>query len=417
MPFSKTESWSKRIMRWAIHMLRETVDICIARGHVQRAQTLQMHSVLSARSPTTQIKRSVMKHLDKTKRETFPGMKGFTFTIDNKEFVCQEQLGSNWKKGTSTWIDSNQKYVIKIAELSPKNRNLEFEMLKFLEQKGISGIVRAFGATSDEYTDSFARKKFDIMVLDYAGETLAHWLGKGLNTNNYIFGMLSLSCSLAGCHASNIIHCDIKPDNIAVMEKDGVLKFTLLDFDLAHHFVEHGDKTLVLPTVSTDAENAVQIPSGIGSGNYRAPELFESQVDFVRSRTCKIDVFSLGCTFHDMINENAINMSYCYRQNDISRILEFTEESGYMKRIVTLIQSMQEHDPERRPSSREVATQIEKVIRDFNLVKPSRTSTKQGEPRKKKKRDRASASSDVAKRMKTTPLASSSTTPGIRLCT
>mmetsp|Transcript_69803 Transcript_69803/g.97078 ORF Transcript_69803/g.97078 Transcript_69803/m.97078 type:complete len:90 (-) Transcript_69803:74-343(-) len=76
-------------------------------------------------------------------------------------------------------------------------------------------------------------------------------------------------------HGKGIVHCDIKPSNM-MFGKDGNLK--LIDFDCAR--------------IVTEKDNLLNY-GGLGTRNYRAPELVTRSAD--PSFPC--DVFSLVMSF------------------------------------------------------------------------------------------------------------------------
>lgn len=90
--------------------------------------------------------------------------------------------------------------------------------------------------------------------------------------------MYQLFRSLAYIHSLGICHRDIKPQNLLLDPKTGVLK--LCDFGSAKHLVR-GE-----PNVSY-----------ICSRYYRAPELIFGAIDY----TTKIDVWSAGCVVAELL--------------------------------------------------------------------------------------------------------------------
>lgn len=90
--------------------------------------------------------------------------------------------------------------------------------------------------------------------------------------------MVHLLLGIEYCHAKNIIHRDLKPANLLIFKKDEI-QLKICDFGLSKPYTIQG----------------IQTPSIVTSW-YRAPEiLFEEEYDK------KVDLWSIGCIFYEMI--------------------------------------------------------------------------------------------------------------------
>jgi serine/threonine protein kinase len=135
---------------------------------------------------------------------------------------------------------------------------------------------------------------FDIVEIPSAHGTkngialiLEHIDGEDLRINGfsvsetYLHTIWQISCGLADIHAANIIHRDIKPNNIRIND-EGVLK--IIDFGL-----------------SRSIENAATL-GAVGTPIFMAPELWaHEKVEF----TSAVDVYAFGITCLMLLSDNA----------------------------------------------------------------------------------------------------------------
>lgn len=92
--------------------------------------------------------------------------------------------------------------------------------------------------------------------------------------------------ALNSAHSHNIIHCDIKPSNILVRNRDGVMVAKLVDFGLA--------KSTEVDKKMTDSKTSEGTVSG--TAPYMSPEQCTGQV--LDERT---DIYSLGCVMFEAL--------------------------------------------------------------------------------------------------------------------
>ncbi len=119
------------------------------------------------------------------------------------------------------------------------------------------------------------------IVMEYIdGKTLKQLIKKRgyLTVTEAIDIMLQLTDGLATAHDSYIIHRDIKPQNIMILE-DGMVKIT--DFGIA---------------MAINASDLTQTNSVMGSVHYLPPEQAAG-----KGSTIKSDIYSLGILFYEML--------------------------------------------------------------------------------------------------------------------
>lgn len=119
-----------------------------------------------------------------------------------------------------------------------------------------------------------------VMQLIKGGELL-----KALNKNSYSLEQVAktmgrLLSALAYMHSQNIMHRDLKPDNILMREQSDITDVVIADFGLATYQLSES-----------------QIFKRCGTPGYVAPEILKHR-DGTPFYDTKCDLFSLGCIFH-----------------------------------------------------------------------------------------------------------------------
>lgn len=122
---------------------------------------------------------------------------------------------------------------------------------------------------------------FHYIVMEYVrGRTLKQLITQrgAINFNEAIDIMRQLVSAVAMAHSNNIIHRDIKPQNVLVKD-DGTVKIT--DFGIA----------IDSDSVQLTSNNAV-----MGSAHYLAPETAQGM-----EPTAQVDIYSLGIVFYELL--------------------------------------------------------------------------------------------------------------------
>jgi eukaryotic-like serine/threonine-protein kinase len=134
--------------------------------------------------------------------------------------------------------------------------------------------ITDFGETND---------KLVFLVMEYLeGEPLSKCISRGpLEPKRALTIALQLATALARAHELDVIHRDIKPDNIFVLQRRGGDFVKLLDFGLARVLGEH----------RLTATGKV-----FGTPEYLAPEQARGE-----SLTGHADQYALGCVMYEML--------------------------------------------------------------------------------------------------------------------
>ena len=198
----------------------------------------------------------------------------------------------------------NDRYeIIKlIGEGGMANVYLAYDTI--LERKVAVKVLRGELANDDKFVRRFQREAlsasslnhpnivgmYDVgedngnfyIVMEYIdGKTLKQLIKKRghLTVSEAIDIMLQLTDGLASAHDSYIIHRDIKPQNIMILE-DGMIKIT--DFGIA---------------MAINAADLTQTNSVMGSVHYLPPEQAAG-----KGSTIKSDIYSLGILLYEMLS-------------------------------------------------------------------------------------------------------------------
>src|SRR5262249_55404054 len=104
------------------------------------------------------------------------------------------------------------------------------------------------------------------------------------------------ACGLAHAHAAGIVHRDIKPHNLIMSVRDGLIK--LAELGLARLPRSTNDEvTAALSGMKGSGTLTPQNAVLMGTADYLAPE---QAVDF-HSADIRADIYSLGCTLYYLL--------------------------------------------------------------------------------------------------------------------
>lgn len=150
------------------------------------------------------------------------------------------------------------------------------------------------------------------IVMEYVeGKTLKSLIKKrgGLTLPEVIDIMTQLTSAIACAHDSNIIHRDIKPQNVLIKE-DGLVKIT--DFGIA---------------MALNNNELTQTNSVMGSVHYLPPEQANG-----KGATVKSDIYSLGIVMFELLTgklpfrgENAVEIAIKQMKNQIPSVCNINE--------------------------------------------------------------------------------------------
>jgi len=166
------------------------------------------------------------------------------------------------------------------------------------------------------------------------GKTLRQHLAKGpISLIEILDICVQVTSALSAAHEANIIHRDVKPENIMI-RREGIVK--VLDFGLAK--LAAPEQAAVNPEASTRAIIRTDPGTVVGTASYMSPEQARGIPVDVRT-----DIFSAGVVLYEMV----------------AGCLPFTGSTS--SEVIASILSEKEPQPLAR-YSREVPTELERVV-------------------------------------------------------
>ncbi|HEY9296504.1 MAG TPA: AAA family ATPase, partial [Phormidium sp.] len=178
-------------------------------------------------------------------------------------------------------IRDSQPVIIKILKKAyPSSQDIyvfkhQYELLKKLDSEG---IIKAY---SIEKSNNYIA----IVLEDFGGNSLKKFFhaGKFINLSVFLQISIGLTKALEEVHRKNIIHKDIKPDNILINER--TLKIKIADFSIASLLMQ--EKYLASNPDRLEGTLAYMSPEQTGRMN--------------RAIDYRTDFYSLGVTFYEML--------------------------------------------------------------------------------------------------------------------
>lgn len=187
----------------------------------------------------------------------------------------------------------------------------------------------------------------DIAVMELIdGETLRTVIGDGLDWKVAAKIILSVAKALVAAHGQGVIHRDIKPDNVMI-DARGEVK--VLDFGLAK---------------PTDHLNHQRITTGSatpGTVPYMSPEQTNGQP--LQEST---DIFSLGTMLFELLageNPFRAESAFATMQNINGASPRIAQSVNDLpNELVSLTDAMLRRNPKQRPTSAEIANELESLL-------------------------------------------------------
>ena len=208
--------------------------------------------------------------------------------------------------------------------------------------------------------DLIEGKKVHYIVMEYVdGETLKDKIDrdKVLSNHDIVDYSIQIAQALNQAHLSNIIHRDIKPQNI-LMDKYGLLKVT--DFGIAR--------------VSTNA-TITYTSSILGTVHYISPE--QAKGKFVDEKS---DLYSLGVVMYEMATgkvpfdaDNSVGIAVMHIQDEPEDPIKLNKNLS--PRLNDIIMKLLQKDPQERfKNAKELIRALEDDSYDIGYIRKDNTA-------------------------------------------
>ena len=310
--------------------------------------------------------------MQQTAAITFPT----TIQFGNMQLRIQERLGSGafgvvykaQDQATSNFYALKSILCLNASAL--QNVVREAVMLKQISHPNIIAILG---------TGQVNVSKFDLHMLlltEYCpGGNFNQRLPSPSTNQMNLKWMKQMAHAIAYLHSRNVVHRDLKPDNVLLTATEDV---KLGDFGLAREYI-------ALTQIQGYAQNTFApyyMQSEVGTKYYMAPEVFS-----VRGYSAKADVFGLGVLLYAILERDHVIMGgkACYGAfvaipNLPGRIglgfametinpcfnIVFSSSSNYFGSLQMLIRQALNYDPHNRPTAQQVYQSLVAIEQRFN---------------------------------------------------
>lgn len=258
----------------------------------------------------------------------------------------------------------NQHFAIKIltAELTEEKSWQRFQReVQTLVKLNHPNIVRVYNMGID-------REKNPFCVMELLnGPTLA----QVIKAEQFLFAgeaieyILAVSKALEAAHKAKIIHRDIKPGNIVLMQvgdgENKTVKVKLVDFGLAR-LVD--DNINLLKAAERSKQSLTEKGEVFGSPLYMSPEQCRGQ-----DLDHRTDIYSLGCSFFEALTgqvpfhgKNVVQTFQMHESAPVPALAKVNKEGVFPEELEHVVRRMLEKEPDKRYQN------MDSVIHDLERI-------------------------------------------------
>ena len=208
--------------------------------------------------------------------------------------------------------------------------------LKILSTLIHPNIIKVHDHYLDEYNKGVIEFKYyddgDLLTFINTHVRVKH---TNINNTDKIKLFCTITDTLHFCHQNNIVHGDIKPDNILLNNYNPIL----IDFGLSIYndtFYSHMEKNKIIRYGKQ------------GSQGYMAPEVLDYYIG-----PCSV-VYSLGVILYQLFT----NEMPCFYNNTLDLDFNIIKKYNIPSNIVNILHDMLEHDYKQRPTIEDIKYDI-----------------------------------------------------------
>jgi len=276
------------------------------------------------------------------------------------DYTVKEPMTSN-KSGFSKWgfcWKGETEFFIK-EFLSPVYPDESVTLSDSMRKRRVDECIRWFNSKSRVYNAivqaqtgnlvipvSFFKNDshFYLVTQKVSESALDFAVLKRFDMAHKMIVMKVLANSFARLAEKNIIHADVKPDNLLIKQTNGgFFTMKIIDFDASY------------------LADSLPEPDEIqGDTVYYAPETFLYIVNQPAMLTPKVDVFAMGIIFHQILTGEtpAIGPEYDYIYEAVLSDEQPVLESGLPESFRNLLEGMLKKDPKERLSMQQVFDEL-----------------------------------------------------------
>ncbi|WP_031547626.1 protein kinase domain-containing protein [Oribacterium sp. FC2011] len=257
----------------------------------------------------------------------------------NKKYFIKEFLAPVYPSEDAMFTEEKKQERIRICNSFVKEKEELYSAIRDADDGHIAVVEQFFRVGSKYYISTKAYVDRQMSISD---------LQECMFTDR-LRVCCAVAHSMARIHEKRIIHSDIKPDNILIINNRYIPRPYIIDFDCS--FFEYNS-----PKLGEELN---------GDMVYLSPEGFLHIAEIESNLSCKMDVFALGLVFHQYLTGEMPDFDHNEYQYAYEAVLDDHPldvgkiNNDYCK---VMIQKMLAKKPEDRPDMRAVFNTLNAVF-------------------------------------------------------